>query len=174
MVWLEEFKRYVTKDGLVYSKTRGDKLKLLKQHVKKGRAGGYLMVSVDRKYDPITRTYSGRSDYPVHRLVALAFVPNPENKPNVDHIDRDKANPVWSNLRWVNQTENNLNTDRSDRLTEIGLRAGTPEYHKWWSEQHADYLKQYFHERYSNNKECYKKKNHEAYLRRKNASTHTD
>lgn len=148
MVWLEEFKRYVTKDGLVYSKTRGDKLKLLKQHVKKGRAGGYLMVSVDRKYDQITRTYSGRGDYPVHRLVALAFVPNPENKPNVDHIDRNKANPVWSNLRWVDQTENNLNTDRSDRLTEIGLRAGTPEYHKWWCYQHKDELKQYYHDRY--------------------------
>lgn len=174
MVWLEEFKRYVTKDGLVYSKTRGDKLKLLKQHVKKGRAGGYLMVSIACKYDPLTRTYSGRKSYPVHRLVALAFVPNPDNKPNVDHIDRNKANPVWSNLRWVDQTENNLNTGRSDRLTEIGLRAGTPEYHKWWSEQHKDELKAYYKSRYSNNKEYYKRKNHENYLRRKYGSAVAD
>lgn len=174
MVWLEKYQRYVTKDGLVFSKTRGNKLKLMKQHIKKGPKGGYLMVSVARPYDPVTRKYSGRGDYPVHRLVALAFVPNPDNKPNVDHIDRNKANPVWTNLRWVNQTENNFNTDRSDRLTEIGLRAKTPEYHKWYLEQHKEELKAYHRSIYSNNKEYYKKKNHEAYLRRKNASTHAD
>lgn len=45
----------------------------------------------------------------VHRLVAKAFVPNPDNKPFVDHIDTDPSNNRADNLRWVTQHENALN-----------------------------------------------------------------
>ena len=48
----------------------------------------------------------------VHRLVALVWIPNPERKPCVDHIDRNKHNNSASNLRWVTHSENSLNYDQ--------------------------------------------------------------
>ena len=47
--------------------------------------------------------------FTVHRLVAEAFIPNPDNLPMVDHIDQDKTNNKVSNLRWVDNTENQRN-----------------------------------------------------------------
>lgn len=45
----------------------------------------------------------------VHRLVAIAFIPNPENKPVVDHIDTNPMNNRADNLRWVTIQENCMN-----------------------------------------------------------------
>ena len=47
--------------------------------------------------------------FKVHRLVALHYIPNPESKPEVDHIDRNPLNNHVSNLRWVTHQENQDN-----------------------------------------------------------------
>ena len=43
----------------------------------------------------------------VHRLVAMAFLPNPNNLPVVDHIDKNTLNPRVDNLQWVTISQNN-------------------------------------------------------------------
>lgn len=53
--------------------------------------------------------------YLVHRLVAETFLKNPENKSQIDHIDRDKSNNDVSNLRWVTNQENQYNR-RNNRV----------------------------------------------------------
>ena len=45
----------------------------------------------------------------IHRLLALTFIPNPENKPCIDHIDRNTTNNNLFNLRWATYKENNNN-----------------------------------------------------------------
>ena len=67
------------------------------QHIKKGYCVVYLYKN------KMTRTLS------VHRLVASAFIPNPDNKPQIDHIDRNRTNNDTSNLRWATASENCIN-----------------------------------------------------------------
>jgi hypothetical protein len=50
-----------------------------------------------------------RKHFLLHRLVALTFIENPENKYCVDHIDRNKTNNNVNNLRWASLSENNMN-----------------------------------------------------------------
>jgi hypothetical protein len=52
---------------------------------------------------------NGKKYVRAHRLVAIQFIPNPDNLPLVDHIDRDRLNNNVDNLRWVNLRQNQLN-----------------------------------------------------------------
>lgn len=62
----------------------------------------------------------GGKVYKVHRLVADCFIPNPNNLPEIDHIDRVRFNNVISNLRWCSHTDNSRNTGATIRVESRG------------------------------------------------------
>ena len=47
--------------------------------------------------------------YKLHRLLAIQYIPNPEGKPVIDHIDRNRENNSLDNLRWATHSENAIN-----------------------------------------------------------------
>lgn len=53
----------------------------------------------------------------IHRLLAETFIPNPENKKTVNHIDGNKLNNIISNLEWATQSENNIHALRNNLRT---------------------------------------------------------
>lgn len=64
-----------------------------------------------------------KKNYWVHRLVAETFIPNPENKPTVDHYpNRDPADNRLCNLRWADQQEQCRNTKSYDGAIDLGVR----------------------------------------------------
>ena len=83
------FKRYVIRKGNKPVGWTGFK------EVKPWLVCGYLSVTIPYRKDCYT-----------HRLVAEAFIPNPENKPFIDHIDGNRTNNRIENLRWVSHKEN--------------------------------------------------------------------
>jgi len=76
--------------------------------VKRKRDDFYPKIGLNKARGYYQVKLNGKSYY-LHRLLAQAFIPNPENKPQVDHIDGNPQNNCLSNLRWATHAENMRN-----------------------------------------------------------------
>ena len=65
-----------------------------------------------------------RKFFRVHRLLALHFIPNPENKPCIDHLDAVRDNNSLSNLEWVSYLENNRRRDLNNPRIQAEITKG--------------------------------------------------
>lgn len=92
---------FVDREGRVWNKKGEEKAQFLSSH-------GYPSVVIWKNNKGTFKA--------VHRFVAKAFIPNPENKPCVNHIDGDKTNNKVDNLEWVTYSENTIHA------LEMGLK----------------------------------------------------
>lgn len=91
------------------------------------RINGYLSVSVCEN--------GSRKNMKVHRLVALCFLDNSENKPFVDHIDGNPLNNKVENLRWCSNQQNQMNRDKSKNNTSGFKGVSWDKYHQKYKAQ---------------------------------------
>ena len=90
---------YISNDGRVVS-DGGLKFnpKELKHHT---ATNGYIYVKLTKNKKKFNRD--------IHRLLGIHFISNPDNLPEIDHIDRDRKNFSLSNLRWISKSANKVN-----------------------------------------------------------------
>lgn len=136
----EVWKDIVGYEGLYQVSTHG------RIKVCRGRFKNRLRkIKVDRHgYECIALFKHGiRKDYLVHRLVAEVFIPNPDNNPQVNHIDENPLNNCVYNLEWVTARENAKHGTRGYRIGLKQSRAvkvvdiATGEYNKYNSMKEA-------------------------------------
>lgn len=99
--------------------------------VRRKETGNVLKQRTTRNTYQLVNLHYGKSvqkTFKVHRLVAMAFLPNPNNLPFVDHIDRNPKNNHLSNLAWSSKANNIINS-RSPKSIRIKYMA----HHKQWS-----------------------------------------
>lgn len=106
------FNNYLaTTDGLILHKNT-----LIQVNTRLDKDGYPRVTIEDNKGNKLTRF--------VHRLVAITFIPNPYNKPQVNHKDGNKLNSNVDNLEWVTNSEN------SAHAIDTGLNVGYKLLHK--------------------------------------------
>lgn len=112
-IWkeIEKYPRYeVSNTGKVRNKETKHLLRPAVNHK------GYFIVS-------LTYATQQAKTIVVHRLVGLTFIPNPKNKPQINHKDCDKQNNNVSNLEWVTPSENQIHSYKNNRKPHKGEKA---------------------------------------------------
>ena len=92
--------------------------RIIKHQNRHYRKDKILKTSIDNHgYLQVTLCKNGKvKRFHVHRLVAQAFIPNPENKPQVNHIDGNKLNNNINNLEWNTAGENTYHAYKNDLI----------------------------------------------------------
>lgn len=113
---IEEWKDIKGYEGLYQVSNLGRVKRLKGEYVKSERVlkplkhgNGYMGVDLCK--------HSKAKRFSVHRLVAQAFIPNQDNKAQVNHIDEDKTNNMVSNLEWCTSKENINHGTRTERTS---------------------------------------------------------
>lgn len=97
----------ISNTGLVRNKITKYILKLRKYN-------GYNYILLRKQNTKVQKTFS------VHRLVAEYFIKNPENKPTVNHIDRNTTNNIYTNLEWNTLSEQQYHRYRTEEPIKFG------------------------------------------------------
>lgn len=118
----EEWKDIAGYEGLYQVSNFGNvrSLDRIVHPVNKYMVRGKNLTIVSNKRYCFTKLYrngKGQIKY-IHRLVAEHFIPNPDGKPEVNHIDENKVNNRADNLEWCTHTENVNHGTRNQRISQ--------------------------------------------------------
>lgn len=93
---MEEWKEIVCNQKTIYVSNSGN--------IRRSPDGENVRWRYDKDGYPYVRV--GKKSFLIHRLVAKLFVCNPDNKPEVNHLDFNRKNPKYDNLEWCTRKEN--------------------------------------------------------------------
>lgn len=148
MKYVEQYDVYIDNDLVIYRRDKNDKLKTV--NIYPNAKYLHLNVKINGKWHSVG----------YHRVIATAFIPNPEGKPTVDHIDRNPRHNSIENLRWATHKEQALNRDfvlnpkyaNFTTATEWVrvYRSKNPDYverHRQWQKHYNEEHREYINER---------------------------
>ena len=167
---IEEWRPVVGYEGL-YEVSNTGQVRSLDRYIKNGHSSYRLhkgkvisLLKGEYGYIQVNLYYNGKNykKY-VHRLVAQAFIPNPDNLPQINHKDEDKTNNRVDNLEWCTAKYNINYGTRKDKVRETaikngywtGLRSGLSkkEYNHIYYQENTDKLKEYNQKYYQENRD---------------------
>ena len=121
-------------DRWVDNRWGGKVFKKSKNIAIRGDGKGYLRCTLILDKTPLSIR--------IHRLVADAFIPNPLNKPCVNHIDCNPSNNNVSNLEWVTYSENQIHANKMGRRNHINKASSErfKEFHKNKDKRFKNYV----------------------------------
>jgi len=123
----------IYENGEVHSKRRA------------GAKGGKMTQCLTSNGYYYIKAYKGgkMKHFTIHRLLGIAFIPNPENKPCIDHIDTNKQNNNLNNLRWATVSENGINWKRKPSKGSISKSPNYESYQVRWYENRKQKSKRF-------------------------------